>query len=210
MKSTVNFKKGNGIVVELKEGTAIVSLPLSVKEFRAIFESTNDEELARKYIAYAVNYGHYGSFVNLHGLTGNEKHRAICANLGLPEAYKPNTLVKKAIKKVEEEFLHGIFGTFKEVRKSYELTRESMVIINNLTHKSITLLKKQDVSTIDDVKAINSLTGLLMNQLSEIRNMVATVSDDVDKIKAIEDRLLIIEERKIVPRGADRVPKSAM
>ena len=208
MIDTLNFKR-RSYALDLDSNTVKVILPLTIPEFRDVFKDYKTEEEGLKALSYVANIAHYGSPGNIIGLTPEELRIDTLNNLGLGKSFKETQKIKKAIIKYNSLYSKGVFGLFKELHRSFELTRKSVSIVNgsldaltkNLKNQQLTKTSSPDV-LITDVKTV-------MDAISQVRRITADLSKDINALKEIEGILLSEQEVNETLYGGGSLPHSS-
>lgn len=203
-----NFKR-KSYLLDLTSGNVLVNLPLGTKAFKDVLNAYADQEEGLKMLTYVVNIAHYGSPANIIGLRGKERRRDVCSNLGLPDDYEETDKIKRAIKAYDKHYNKGIFGLFKELNNSFEMTRESIEIVNDSLKDLVQDVKSQqklktaspDV-VLEKIKSINGA-------ITQVRDLTTSLSNDVEQLKQIESLLLSEEAVNLEVYGGGYVPDSA-
>jgi len=218
MIDILNFKK-KSYHLDLDSNTVMVNIPLSVKVFRDVLSSYRKKDDGLKALAYVANSAHYGSPANLSGTTGNEKREDIFINLDIPEDFKFTKEVTLAIKYFENHYNKGIYGLFKELNKSYEMTRETISVLNSSLKIVIRDVQKKaaaiESGKVNTDNEGDTSTGLLdsidtINKaISKVRELTSGLGSDIESLKKLEE-ILVSEESMLEDiYGGGTVPDSA-
>ncbi len=187
----------------------MVRLPLGIKEFKAVLEECKTEEDGLRALAYVVNVAHYGSPGNIIGLTDRELRDDIKYNLGFPASFKESNKIKLAIIKYNEYYNRGVFGLFKELNRNFDMTRDSIGVINSSLTDILKDVKNQQKLKTDSPDAILVKIKTIMDGIGQIRSLTSTLSDDIQKLKEIEGILLSEEETSAQLYGGGTIPHSS-
>ena len=186
-----------------------VSIPFGNAAYRAVINDYKTKEEAYKMLTYVVNIAHYGSPSNIIGLTGKERRLDVCRNLGLPLTFTESNNIKLAILEYNKNYNKGVFGLFKELNNSYEMTRESVEIINDSLKdlvKDIKLQQKSKTASPDVVlQKIKDVNGAI----SQVRELTTGLSKDIEQLRSLEELMLSEEAIQIELYGGGFIPESA-
>ena len=208
MIDTLNFKK-RSYILDLDSNAVLISLSLSIPEFRDVFKDYNTEEEGLKALSYVANISHYGSPGNIIGLTHDELIADTLENLGLSRNFKETQKIKKAIIKYNSLYSKGVFGLFKELHRSFELTRQSINIVNvSLSDISKDIKKQQQLKTASPDILMGSIKTV-MDAINQVRKVTADLSKDINSLKEIEGILLSEVEVNETLYGGGSVPQSS-
>jgi len=208
MIDILNFKR-RSYTLDVKSNTALISMPLSIKEFKDVFNDYSNEEDGLKALAYVANIAHYGSPGNIVGLTGRELIADVKDNLGLPQSFKETNKIKLAIIAYNKHYNRGVFGLFKELNKSFDMTRNSISVINVSLEDIMRDVKNQQ--KLKDVSPAEILTKIktVIDAISQVRQLTNDLSSDVQKLREIEGILLSEEETSAQLYGGGTIPQSS-
>jgi hypothetical protein len=208
MIDTLNFKR-RSYILDLDSNTAVISLPLSIPEFRDVFKDYNTEEEGLKALSYVANIAHYGSPGNIIGLTEKELKNDTIENLGLSRNFKETQKIKKAIIKYNALYNKGVFGLFKELHKSFELTRKSINIVNiSLADLNANIKKEQQLKTASPDVLMGNIKNV-MDAITQVRQITSGLSKDINALKEVEGILLSEQEVNETLYGGGTVPQSS-
>ena len=194
--------------INIADNTMVVYLQLSIKEFKDVY--TSDDGI--KKLSYVALLGNYNSDISIKGLTGKEAHEAACKKLGLPLTYKPDDKVIAALKYYNKHYSHGVIGILKELYRSFELTRDSVSMINSILYNYQRAIKNKLKGDLTDEEAItlNSNISNIISNTSKIREISSKLDEDITNLKKIQAKVVAVENKTISPLGGGKVPKSAL
>jgi len=198
--------------VQIEDKTLTVILPLTIPEFNIIYETIPD---GNKVLSYVALLGSYNSHIAIKGLTGNEAHEAACKNVNLPLDFNAEPTVDKkvkdALKVFDDHYKHGVFGVIKELYKSYELTRQSISLINAVLHNSQKAIKEKLKGDLkeEDVKSLTASANDIIITSSKVRDIASAMESDISNLKLIEAKVIAAETNEIEPLGGGSIPKTA-
>lgn len=201
--------KDKGYMIDLDSQMVTVSLPLTIPEFRAVLNDYKTQEEGLKALSYVANIAHYGSSVNIIGLTGSERREDIKLNLGLSKNFKETNKIKLAILKFDEHYSKGVFGLLKELNISYEVTRSSIAIINESLNMLLHDVQNAQRLKTDTPETIMTKIKSVMDATGAVRGLTNGLSGDIQSLKDLEGLLLSEIQDNIQLYGGGRVPLSS-
>lgn len=207
----LNFKR-RSYHLDITSKSTLVSLPLSVKEFNAVYsdyDNYKDKDYGLKALSYVANMCHYGSPGNIIGLNQAELRQDTLSNLGLPNDFVETNNIKLAMKVFNLHYSKGIFGLFKELNKSFELTRDSISIVNISLDALSKDIKNQQQLKTDSPDAILNKIKTVMEAITQVRTLTTTLSSDVQSLREIQGILLSEEEVSGELYGGGSIPLSS-
>ena len=125
-----------------------------------------------------------------YGYDEEEKLKAIMFEVGLPNDWRPDKVIKEAIKKYEKlfEIASPSFTAYRNIREGLESSKEAAAILN-MQLKAIIKKNKKKVETADEnVNIIDLIEGndamiALTDKLIKLIATVSKASDELDKIE---------------------------
>ena len=194
--------------INIEDNTMVIHLQLSIAEFNAVYRSTN----GKKKLSYVGLICSYNSDINIKGLVGEEAHIAACKKVGLPLDFTVDEQVKAAIKYYNKHYSHGVIGILKELHRSFELTRDSISMINSILYNYQRAIKNKLKGELTDEEAItlNSNISNIISNTSKVRDISGNLEDDINNLKKIEAKVVAVENKVTIPLGGGVIPKSAL
>ena len=208
MLSLLNFKR-KSYMIDMDNKLTIVSLPLSIPEFKTLYFKYDKPEDGLKALSLVANVGHYGSPGNITGLTQKEIISDAKQNLGITTKIEQTNEFKRALIVFEKHYSKGIFGMFKEINKTFELTRRSVKVINlSLEAMTKDLENQQKLKTDSPAEIIIKIKEVI-SAVTNVRELTSELSKDVESLKQIEKILLSEDETSVELYGGGTIPDSA-
>ena len=208
MIDVFNFKR-KSYHLDDTSSSLTVAIPFGNAAYRAVINDYKTKEEAYKMLTYVVNIAHYGSPSNIIGLTGKERRLDVCRNLGLPLTFKESNKIKIAIAKYNEHYNKGVFGLFKELNISYEMTRSSIEILNMSLKDLVKDIRNQQRAKTASPDVMLGKIKDINSAISQVRELTTSLSKDVEQLRSIEDLMLSEEAVQIELYGGGYVPESA-
>lgn len=218
MRDILNFQK-KSYKLDLESNLVVAHMSLSIKAFRDVLNSYDKEEDGLLALTYVANMSHYGSPANLSGDTGQEKIDDIKLNLDIPEDFVFTPEVDKAIKYFEGRYNKGVYGLFKELNKSYEMTRETISILNSSlkivikdVQKKAQAIENGETNSdkdADNAAALLSSIDTINKAVSKVRELTSGIGADVEELKKLEEVLVSEEATLEEIYGGGTIPDSA-
>ena len=180
-----------------------ISLPLTVKEYRDLYNNRTNKELAKKELSYVAYICDYRSVGNVKGLSEKELHAQAVSDLDLGKDYKVDPFVVDAIERYKAENDKGVFGYFKELMITFENSRKAVTIVNSILSSQL-----EKVQNSDEKEKSNHIKTIISN-IEDLKKIASSLERDV---KNVNDNLIAVkhqEFKRIKARGDAYVSKSA-
>lgn len=196
--------------VSLTSNDVIINVSLHIPEIYNLIK-TYGEELGIKYITYITFINSYKSDLVIKGLIGEELLEGARIKANLPVGFIPTEDIKEASNAFKKHYSKGLPGLIKEIYRSFEITRESTELINNISNGLQKALKEQIKGNVDSksLGATSTIIKDIISNVKYIRDIANSLDEDISKLKALENKLGALEKHKIVVQGDGTLPKTA-
>ncbi len=184
----------------------ILTIPTFKEILRRDKGSVGDKDGRRKLqafkeFAYIYQIADFTSKPNKDGSTTKEKHEYAISKSGLPVDYKPDVLVKSAIKIYKDKDSNSARNAIKELLKTFNLTINIFKSIRKGIENNI---GKEDM-TVDQVKQALDLNQIIIEQGEKIPILIRTLQNAVIELEQSD-----LKDQKALIRGSKiPVPDSA-
>lgn len=200
----------NNLNLELTQDYFNINLALSIPEFATIASQPNKDK-AKLELAYVALSSSYKSDLIMKGLSDKELHNAICTRLSLPVDFEVTPEIKNAIDEYKKHYNYGVFGTIAELYKSFEITRNSIAIINNILYKTQESVKnklKGDL-TIEETSTLVGNAKEIIGYVTSIQSIASNLDKSINDLKIISEKVVAVENKEQRAYGGGKVPKTA-
>lgn len=197
---------------KIEDGDIIVNRPivLTIPEFNIILRRSKGIEgdsdgrkklMAFKEFAYIYHIADPDSKPNRSGYNENKAIKYAKDKAGLPDNWKADDIINKAINIYKNECVSVIDESILELIKTFSNTR----IITKKVRKSIETILSNDLLTVDEAKEVINLVNILITQAERMPELSIMLQNTINKLK-IENKV----SKGDVFRGSnEEIPDSA-